>query len=368
MTYFITGAAGFIGYFLAKRLLNEGNEVVALDSLNEYYSKELKQERLNVLNKNRKFTFFKGLLEDVQLMEHIFSNYKIDIVVNLAAQAGVRYSLENPKAYVDSNVVGFLNVLQACRKYEVQHLLFASSSSVYGLSSNTPYKEDAQCDCPISLYAATKKADELMAYSYSHLYQIPSTGLRFFTVYGPFGRPDMVYFKFAQKIMKNEKIQVFNNGKLYRDFTYIDDVIEAIMKLIPLPPCKRLAKKANFASSSDTGMAHSENEACTRNSTTEDTDATSSESATPNTNPYFDVFNIGNEHPVLLTDFISILEKKLKRKAIKQLLPMQKGDVYITSACSDKLYNKIGWKPFTPLEDGLDKFATWFLKYHTSSI
>ena len=225
MRYFVTGAAGFIGYFLSKRLLDEGEEVVALDSLNDYYSTELKQDRLNVLKKNRKFTFFKGLLEDAQLMEHIFDNYEIDVVIHLAAQAGVRYSLENPKSYVDANVVGFLSVLQACKKYKVKHLIFASSSSVYGLSSNTPYKEEAQCECPISLYAATKKANELMAYSYSHLYRIPTTGLRFFTVYGPFGRPDMAYFKFAEKIMNDEKISVFNNGKLFRDFTYIDDVV-----------------------------------------------------------------------------------------------------------------------------------------------
>ena len=343
MTYFVTGAAGFIGYFLSKRLLNEGGEVVALDSLNEYYSQELKQERLNVLSKNRKFTFFKGMLEDAQLLEHIFEKYKVDIVINLAAQAGVRYSLENPRSYVDSNVVGFLNILQVCRKYEVKHLLFASSSSVYGLSSNTPYKEDAQCDCPISLYAATKKANELMAYSYSHLYQIPSTGMRFFTVYGPFGRPDMAYFKFAEKIMRGEQISVFNNGKLYRDFTYIDDVVEAIIRLIPLPPSKE-----TLPNSSDNPSSNA---------------TTSFDELPSNVNPYFEVYNIGNEHPVLLTEFIEILEKKLKCKAIKKLVPMQKGDVYITSACSEKLFNKIGWKPFTPLEEGLGKFATLFLKY-----
>lgn len=334
MRYFVTGAAGFIGYFLSKRLLDEGEEVVALDSLNDYYSTELKQDRLNVLKKNRKFTFFKGLLEDVQLMEHIFDNYEIDVVIHLAAQAGVRYSLENPKSYVDANVVGFLSVLQACKKYKVKHLIFASSSSVYGLSSNTPYKEEAQCECPISLYAATKKANELMAYSYSHLYRIPTTGLRFFTVYGPFGRPDMAYFKFAEKIMNDEKISVFNNGKLFRDFTYIDDVVEAIMRLIPLPPTKD-------GSDDEEENANREKYG----------------------NPYFDMYNVGNEHPVLLTDFIEILEKKLHRKANKQLVPMQKGDVYITSACSAKLYNKIGWKPFTPLEEGLGKFAEWFLKY-----
>lgn len=352
MTCFVTGVAGFIGYFLAKRLLNEGNEVVSLDSLTDYYSIALKEERLKLLSKNRNFTFLKGKLEDTQLLEHIFSNYKVEVVVNLAAQAGVRYSIENPAAYVDSNVVGFLNVLQACRKYGVKHLLFASSSSVYGLSSNTPYKEDSPCDCPISLYAATKKADELMAYSYSHLYNIPSTGLRFFTVYGPFGRPDMVYFKFAQKIMKDEKISVFNNGKLYRDFTYIDDVVEAIMRLIPLPPCKTADVNVADAVVQKKDSSDDDHFGCNENVVS---------------NPYFDIFNIGNEHPVLLTDFIEILEKKLKHKAVKKLLPMQKGDVYITSASCEKLYNKIGWKPFTPLEEGLERFATWFLKYSGAS-
>ena len=326
MVCFVTGAAGFIGYFLSKRLLSEGHDVVGLDSINDYYSIALKNERLKILKKNKHFTFFLGTLEDSTLIEHVFSNFNVDIVVNLAAQAGVRYSIENPKAYVDSNLVGFLSILEACRKHKVEHLLFASSSSVYGLNSQTPYSEDIPCDCPISLYAATKKANELMGYSYSHLYQIPSTALRFFTVYGPFGRPDMAYFKFANKIIKNETIQVFNNGKLYRDFTYIDDVIEAIMRLIPLAPHKEC----------------------------ENVDATSCK------NPYFDIFNIGNEHPVLLTEFISILEEKMGKKAKKQFIPMQKGDVYITCASTQKLYQKIGWKPFTPLEKGLEEFAKWF--------
>jgi len=326
MVCFVTGAAGFIGYFLSKRLLDEGHDVVGLDSLNDYYSVALKEERLKVLKKNKHFTFFLGVLEDATLIEHVFSNFNIEIVVNLAAQAGVRYSIENPKAYVDSNLVGFLSILEACRKHKIDHLLFASSSSVYGLNSNTPYFEDTPCDCPISLYAATKKANELMGYSYSHLYQIPSTALRFFTVYGPFGRPDMAYFKFANKIIKNETIKVFNNGKLYRDFTYIDDVVEAIVRLIPLPPNKE----------------------------DKNTDTSSSK------NPYFDIFNIGNEHPVLLTEFISILEDKLGKKAKKELVPMQKGDVYKTCASTQKLYQKIGWKPFTPLEKGLEAFAHWF--------
>lgn len=337
MKYLVTGAAGFIGYFLSKRLLKEGSSVIAVDSLNDYYSSKLKEERLKVLKANRNFTFFKGLLEDVSIMEHVFSSFKPDVVIHLAAQAGVRYSIENPKSYVDSNLVGFLSILELCRKYGTEHLLFASSSSVYGLSSNTPYREEMQTDCPISLYAATKKANELMAYSYSHLYKIPSTALRFFTVYGPFGRPDMAYFKFADKILRNEKIQVFNNGKLYRDFTYIDDVIEAIIRLMPFSPGK---KKDGDMTDDAVNIEERESK-----------------------NEYFDIFNIGNEHPVLLTDFIEILEKKLKRKAIKQFIPMQKGDVYITSASTEKLYKKIGWKPYTPLEEGLERFAKWFLEY-----
>jgi len=331
MVVLVTGAAGFIGYFLSKRLLDEGNTVLGVDSLNEYYDVSLKQMRLNVLLKNRNFKSFIGRLEDRDIIDYVFSNYKIDVVVHLAAQAGVRYSIENPKSYVDSNLAGFFTVLEACRKYKTSHFLFASSSSVYGNNPISPYTEDMICDSPLSLYAATKKSNELMAYSYSHLYHIPSTALRFFTVYGPYGRPDMAYFKFAKKIMKDEPIQVFNNGKLYRDFTYIDDVIEAIMKLIPLAPD---GKNQNV----------------------------SLEMATQN--GYFDIFNIGNEHPILLLDFIAILEDKLGKKATKQLSPMQMGDTYKTHSSTQKLYNKIGWKPFTPFEKGLEEFAKWFLSYN----
>lgn len=329
MVVLVTGAAGFIGYFLSKRLLDEGNTVIGVDSLNDYYSVALKKERFEILSKNKNFKPFTGKLEDRDIIDFVFSNYKIDVVVHLAAQAGVRYSIENPKAYADSNLTGFFTVLEACRKNKTPHFLFASSSSVYGNNPISPYTEDLLCDSPLSLYAATKKSNELMAYSYSHLYQIPSTALRFFTVYGPYGRPDMAYFKFANKIMKNEPIQVFNNGKLYRDFTYIDDVVEAIIKLIPLAPDGKNQKD-------------------------------SPENATQN--GYFEIFNIGNEHPVLLLDFIEILEKKLNKKANKQLIPMQKGDTYRTCASTQKLYNKIGWKPYTPLEEGLAEFAKWFLK------
>ena len=326
----VTGAAGFIGYFLSKRLLDEGNSVLGVDSLNEYYPASLKQERLNILSKNKNFKSFIGRLEEKGIVDFIFSNHKVDVVIHLAAQAGVRYSIENPQAYVDSNLAGFFTIIEACRKYKVSHFLFASSSSVYGNNPKSPYTEDLVCDSPLSLYAATKKSNELMAYSYSHLYQIPSTALRFFTVYGPYGRPDMAYYKFANKIMKNEPIQVFNNGKLYRDFTYIDDVVEAIMRLIPLAPDGK---------NQDDSPEHATQ------------------------NGYFDVFNIGNEHPVLLLDFIEILESKLGKKAIKQLNAMQKGDSYRTCASTKKLYDKIGWKPFTPLEKGLEEFAKWFLSH-----
>ena len=330
MVFLVTGAAGFIGYFLSKRLLDEGNTVLGVDSLSEYYSVSLKQMRLDILSKNRNFKSFIGKLEDRSIIDFIFSNYKVDVVVHLAAQAGVRYSIENPQVYMDSNLIGFFNILETCRKYKVSHFLFASSSSVYGNNPISPYTEDLVCDSPLSLYAATKKSNELMAYSYSHLYQIPSTALRFFTVYGPYGRPDMAYFKFAKKIMKDEPIQVFNNGKLYRDFTYIDDVIEAIMKLIPLAP---EGKNQEASCEHDTQ------------------------------NGYFDVFNIGNEHPVLLLDFIAILENKLGKKATRKFIPMQKGDTYKTYASTQKLYDKVGWKPFTPLEEGLEEFAKWFLSY-----
>ncbi len=329
MVVLVTGAAGFIGYFLSKRLLDEGNTVLGVDSLNEYYDVSLKRTRLDIISKNKNFKFFVGKIEDRDILDFVFSNYKIDVVIHLAAQAGVRYSIENPQSYVDSNLAGFFTILESCRKYKVPHFLFASSSSVYGNNPKAPYTEDLVCDSPLSLYAATKKSNELMAYSYSHLYQIPSTALRFFTVYGPYGRPDMAYFKFAKKIMKDEPIQVFNNGKLYRDFTYIDDIIEAIMKLIPLAPD---GKEQD----------------------------TSPEKATQN--GYFDIFNIGNEHPILLLDFISILEDKLCKKAIKQLIPMQKGDTYKTYSSTKKLYDKIGWKPSTPFEKGLEEFAKWFLK------
>lgn len=325
----VTGAAGFIGYFLSKRLLNEGNTVLGVDSLNDYYSVALKKERLDILSKNKNFKPFVGRLEEKGIVDFIFSNYKVDVIVHLAAQAGVRYSIENPIAYMDSNLIGFFTIIEACRKHKVSHFLFASSSSVYGNNPISPYTEDLVCDSPLNFYAATKKSNELMAYSYSHLYQIPSTALRFFTVYGPYGRPDMAYFKFANKIINDEPIQVFNNGRLYRDFTYIDDVIEAVMKLIPLAP-------------------DGKNQDISSEQTTQ--------------NGYFDVFNIGNENPVLLLDFISILENKLGKKANRQLIPMQKGDSYKTYASTQKLYDKIGWKPSTLLEDGLEEFANWFLK------
>ncbi len=327
MTYLVSGTAGFIGYFVSKRLLEEGHTVIGIDSINDYYSVELKKTRLNELQNKAKFKFFKASIEDEAVLEEIFSTENIEIVINLAAQAGVRYSITNPKVYGTSNLIGFLNILEACRKWKVKHLVFASSSSVYGMNKKVPYCETDFVDNPVSLYAATKKANELMAHSYSHLYGIPCTGLRFFTVYGPMGRPDMAYFKFAKKIMADETIQVYNNGDMLRDFTYIDDIVEAVIALSKLAPEE---KKED-----------------------------------DNVKAPFEIYNIGNESPEKLLDFISLLEKHLGKEAKKEFLPMQAGDVYMTSADTSKLYKKIGWKPSTKLDTGLKKFADWFLDFHS---
>lgn len=333
MNYFITGAAGFIGYFVSEELLKKNNRVIGLDSLNDYYSPELKQLRLKELFKYKDFTFFTGCIEDKALLEHIFSKYKIDIVIHLAAQAGVRYSITNPDVYASSNLTGFLNILEAGRKFKPAHLVFASSSSVYGLNKKTPYRESDAVDHPISLYAATKKANELMAHTYSHLYGLPATGLRFFTVYGPMGRPDMAYFKFAEKIMADKEIEVYNNGDMMRDFTYIDDIVRGIIAISNIPP-EYNPLQDNERVGPDSSAA-----------------------------PY-SIYNIGNEHPEKLTYFISTLEKHLGKKAKKVFLPMQAGDVYITQSDTSKLYKKIGWKPSTSLDTGLKKFANWFLNFY----
>ncbi|MGN0571792.1 MAG: NAD-dependent epimerase/dehydratase family protein [Candidatus Fimenecus sp.] len=322
---FVTGAAGFIGSFLSKQLLADGAQVVGIDNMNDYYDVRLKEARLAELRVLDGFRFVKGDIADKDLIFSLFAAEKFDVVVNLAAQAGVRYSIINPDAYIYSNIIGFFNILEACRHYPVAHLLYASSSSVYGNQQKTPFSVEDDVSKPISLYAATKKSDELMAYTYSHLYQIPATGLRFFTVYGPFGRPDMAYFGFTDKMLRGEKIQVFNNGDLKRDFTYIDDIVTGICKLIPCPPAG------------------------------EDPSV---------------VYNIGNNKPEDLLHYIEVLENCLMAEGIisapaeKEFLPMQPGDVYQTYADVTPLERKIGFKPETTIEEGLSRFAKWYKAFY----
>ena len=335
MKYLITGAAGFIGFHLSKRLLGQGNSVVGIDNLNEYYDVNLKKARLNELKDDPGFTFHKLDLVDRKGIEKLFSENNFDYVVNLAAQAGVRYSLENPHAYVDSNIVGFLNILEGCRHNDIKHLVFASSSSVYGANTMMPFSVHHNVDHPVSLYAATKKSNELMAHSYASLYKLPCTGLRFFTVYGPLGRPDMALFLFTKAILENRPIDVFNLGKMKRDFTYIDDIVEGVIRVtdkIPEP---------------DTGW--------------------NSDNPDPATSyaPYR-IYNIGNNNPIELMKFIEVLEGCLGKKAEKNLLPMQPGDVHETCADVDDLIN-IGFKPSTPIEKGIKKFVEWYLRYYSKT-
>ena len=318
----VTGSAGFIGYHLCARLLKAGIPVVGFDNLNDYYSVSLKRDRLSQLTKQSGFTFVEGDLKEPDAVRQVFTTHAPQIVIHLAAQAGVRYSLENPFAYVDSNVSGFLSVLEACRHCPVEHLLFASSSSVYGNTAKSPYSVDEPCAQPISLYAATKKADELMGYAYSHLFGIPMTGLRFFTVYGPFGRPDMAYFKFTQKILSGQPIEVYNYGDLQRDFTYIDDIVEGIERIMARAP---------------------------------EPDATGAR---------YKLYNIGNNRPESLLHFIEVLEKCLGVKANKVYLPMQPGDVYETAADISPLTRDFGFTPKTTIEQGLEAFTDWYRAYY----
>ena len=318
----VTGSAGFIGFHLSKRILDEGGEVIGFDNINDYYDVSLKESRLEILGKYEKFTFIKGNLADKEAVKNIFITYKPDIVVNLAAQAGVRYSIENPDAYIESNIIGFYNILEACRNYKTEHLIYASSSSVYGNQKKTPFSTDDNVDSPISLYAATKKSNELMAFTYSHLYDIPSTGLRFFTVYGPYGRPDMAYFSFTKKILHGDKIKIFNNGDMYRDFTYVDDIVQGIMNMLLNPP------------------APDENGDRAK------------------------VYNIGNNNPEKLMYFIETLEKAIGKTAEKEFLPMQPGDVYQTYADVSELQKDFDFKPSTSIEDGLNRFAKWYFEYY----
>ncbi len=318
----VTGSAGFIGFHLSKKILEEGGEVIGFDSINDYYDVRLKQARLEILNKYEKFTFIKGNLADKEAVDSLFKDYKPDIVVNLAAQAGVRYSIDNPASYIESNIIGFFNILEACRHNKVSHLIYASSSSVYGNQKKTPFSTDDNVDHPISLYAATKKSNELMAFTYSHLYDIPCTGLRFFTVYGPFGRPDMAYFSFTQKIMRGETIKIFNNGDMYRDFTYVDDIVKGIMNMLLNPP--KPDENGDRAK----------------------------------------VYNIGNNNPEKLMYFIETLEKAIGKTAKKEYLPMQPGDVYQTYADVSELEKDFGFKPSTSIEDGLARFSKWYFEFY----
>lgn len=320
--YLITGGAGFIGFHLSKRLLEQGASVIGFDNMNDYYEVSLKEARLSILQKYERFTFVKGDLADKAAVFAVFETQKPQIVVNLGAQAGVRYSIDNPDAYVSSNLVGFFNILEACRHFGTEHLVFASSSSVYGGNDKVPFSTEDKVDGPVSLYAATKKSNELMAHAYSKLYGYPVTGLRFFTVYGPMGRPDMAYFKFAKKIVNGEPIQIYNNGDMLRDFTYIDDIVTGVYNILCNPPAVN-----------EKGVAYK-------------------------------IYNIGNNQPVRLMDFIATLEKCLGKEAVKEYYPMQPGDVYQTYADVSALMQDFGFRPDTSIETGLTAFVKWFKEYY----
>jgi len=329
----VTGAAGFIGFHLAKRLLAQQNEVIGLDNVNDYYEVSLKEARLAQLQGQRGFRFYKMDLVDREGLPRLFKEHKPEIVVNLAAQAGVRYAQKNPYAYVDSNLVGFMNILECCRHGGVKHLVFASSSSVYGANTKMPFSVHDNVDHPISLYAATKKANELMAHTYSHLYNLPATGLRFFTVYGPWGRPDMALFLFTKAILHGRPIDVFNFGKMQRDFTYIDDIVEGVVRVMGKTP--------------------------------EPNPGWSGKAPDPGTSlAQYKIYNIGNNQPVELMRFIEVLEQQLGRKAEKNMLPMQPGEVPATWADVDDLVRDVGFKPSTLIEEGLERFVAWYRSYY----
>ena len=327
MKILLTGSAGFIGFHLTTALLNRGDQVIGIDNLNDYYDPSLKQRRLDEISKNLNVSNFEFIKLDIAnriLMEELFATHNFDTVVNLAAQAGVRYSMENPHAYIDSNIIGFINILEGCRHSRVKHLVYGSSSSVYGMNTKQPFSVNDRVESPISLYAATKKSNELMAHTYSHLYSIPTTGLRFFTVYGPYGRPDMAYYKFTKAILNNKSIDVYNNGEMKRDFTYIDDIVEGVIRVIDSIPSPQ------FNSESST--------------------------ITP-----YKLYNIGNNNSVTLSDFIAAIEKSCNKKAKKNFLPMQPGDVKDTYADIEDLEKDFGFKPTTSISTGMDKFVDWYL-------
>ena len=339
MSILVTGAAGFIGSNLVKKIYKELSEaqVVGIDNMNDYYDVRLKENRLEELKQYPTFTFIKGNIADKKLINDVFTQYQPQIVVNLAAQAGVRYSITNPDAYIESNLIGFYNILEACRHHEVEHLVYASSSSVYGSNKKVPYSTDDKVDNPVSLYAATKKSNELMAHAYSKLYNIPSTGLRFFTVYGPAGRPDMAYFGFTNKLVKGDKIQIFNYGNCKRDFTYVDDIVEGVYRVMMKAPEKQVGED---------GLPI----------------------------PPYKVYNIGNNSPENLLDFVTILQEELLRAGVlpqdydfeshKELVPMQPGDVPTTYADTSALEADFGFKPSTSLREGLRKFAEWYKEFY----
>jgi UDP-glucuronate 4-epimerase len=329
----VTGGAGFIGFHLSNLLLKNGYNVIGIDNLNDYYDVNLKIDRVKILEKQENYEFIKMDLKDKKNIDNLFEKNNFDYVINLAAQAGVRYSIENPYAYVDSNLIGFVNILEACRNNPVKHLIYASSSSVYGGNKVAPFSTNHNVDHPVSLYAATKKSNELMAHTYSHLYNIPTTGLRFFTVYGPWGRPDMAYFSFTNNIMRGKPIKVFNHGNMERDFTYIDDIVEGIYKLLNKIP----QKNKNWDETKD--------------------DLSSSFA------PY-KIYNIGNNKPVKLMDFINTLEDKIGKQAEKIYMDMQPGDVFRTYADTTDLENEIGFKPSTTIDEGLANFAKWYKEYY----
>ena len=338
MEILVTGAAGFIGSFLSKRLLETTNDqIVGVDNLNDYYDVSLKEERLKMLSSFKNFTFVKGDISDKQFIDNLFKEYKFDVVINLAAQAGVRYSIDHPDVYIQSNIIGFYNILEACRYNPVKHLVYASSSSVYGGNTKVPFSTDDKVDNPVSLYAATKKSNELLAHAYSKLYNIPTTGLRFFTVYGPMGRPDMAYFSFANKLVKGQTIEIFNYGNCKRDFTYVDDIVEGIVRVMQKPPVKK---------DGEDGLPI----------------------------PPYKIYNIGNNKPENLLDFVNILSEELVRanvlpkdfdiKKHMKLVAMQKGDVPITYADTSDLERDFGYKPSTSLREGLRRFSEWYKTFY----
>ena len=331
MNILVTGAAGFIGYHLSQRLLADGEQVLGVDNLSDYYDVDLKKARLGQLQPQAGFSFQFLDISDRAAMQMLFQNQTFDAVVHLAAQAGVRHSLENPWVYLDSNITGLVNLLECCRQQPIQHFVFASSSSVYGANTKIPFSVDDKVDYPVSLYAASKRANELLAHNYSHLYGIPVTGLRFFTVYGPWGRPDMAYFKFVRSIEAGNPIDVYNFGKMQRDFTYIDDIVEGIVRVLKHPPTQRLA----------------------------DLDVP----FPPNSNALYKLYNIGNNKPIELLTFIELIENALGKKAEKRLLPMQPGEVTITYANVDDLIRDVGFSPATPIEVGIDRFVKWYQDY-----